>query len=341
MPAENYSHQIFLSHCSEDKHAARQLALELSHAGLRVWFDEWEIGLGDNIYLKIEAGIEGSQSLILLMSRAFFESEWTAIERSAAVFRDPSNLTRPLIPILLSECDIPTVLHRIKHYQLEDFAPKHIEPLIRTIAFRLGHTIPQRLTPPQQTSNALPVQLPNSAGDLAEVYTLILEQSSHAKKSAVLFFDIDGFSFINAKHSVTVGEKVIGAVGSLISGALPDESISVRWRADEFVVLIRDVNERTALHYAKDILELISKYEWHHLSPNLFVSASCGVAARTRRSKEADVEWFERAILGCREGKGRGGGIARVGQRINSTQEEKIRKSIKPLAHLGQYSSDD
>ncbi|HVZ39756.1 MAG TPA: toll/interleukin-1 receptor domain-containing protein [Candidatus Kapabacteria bacterium] len=45
-----FLYDIFLSHNSKDKLRVRALAERLKGAGLRVWFDEWIIQPGDDIY---------------------------------------------------------------------------------------------------------------------------------------------------------------------------------------------------------------------------------------------------------------------------------------------------
>lgn len=76
-----FAHDIFLSHASEDKdYVARPLAIALQERGLRVWFDEFELKIGDNLVAKINAGINGSRFGILVLSRAFFAKQWTIHE---------------------------------------------------------------------------------------------------------------------------------------------------------------------------------------------------------------------------------------------------------------------
>ena len=50
--------KIFLSHSSKDKEFVRKLADDLKTYGLSVWFDEWEIKVGDSITNKISQGID-------------------------------------------------------------------------------------------------------------------------------------------------------------------------------------------------------------------------------------------------------------------------------------------
>jgi hypothetical protein len=54
----------------------RRLAERLKQAGLRVWFDEWIIKPGDDIYLAIERGLESSTGPIALPIRS---SAWLGV----------------------------------------------------------------------------------------------------------------------------------------------------------------------------------------------------------------------------------------------------------------------
>lgn len=50
----NFSYDVFLSHNSEDQPRVRLSAERLKQAGLRVWFDEWNIRSSD-IYFALLA----------------------------------------------------------------------------------------------------------------------------------------------------------------------------------------------------------------------------------------------------------------------------------------------
>ena len=71
-------YDVFLSHASEDKdEVARPLATLLQERGLRVWYDEFELSIGDNLVAKLNAGINASRFGILVLSDAFFAKRWT------------------------------------------------------------------------------------------------------------------------------------------------------------------------------------------------------------------------------------------------------------------------
>ena len=98
-----FQYDVFLSHNSADKSRVRRLAERLRTAGLRVWFDEWIIQPGDDIYLAIERGLVASRTLALCLSPAALGSDWVWLERSTfgrgnLPFRDPANAGRRCIP---------------------------------------------------------------------------------------------------------------------------------------------------------------------------------------------------------------------------------------------------
>lgn len=69
---------IFISHASEDKEdVARPLKELLEQKGFKVWFDETELTVGDNLRRSIEEGLKQSEFAILLLSPFYFSKKWT------------------------------------------------------------------------------------------------------------------------------------------------------------------------------------------------------------------------------------------------------------------------
>lgn len=113
--ANKFPYDIFLSHNHNDKPRIRLLAQRLKDAGVRVWFDDWNVHPGEIISIKVDEGLEQSRVLALFMSRDALISGWVKLERSTAVHRDPSNEDRRFIPVLLEECEVPDTLRRYKY----------------------------------------------------------------------------------------------------------------------------------------------------------------------------------------------------------------------------------
>jgi hypothetical protein len=62
----------FISHASEDKEPfVRQLAHELRQLGLHVWYDEFELKVGDSLAGSIDIGLRSSRYGVVVLSSAF------------------------------------------------------------------------------------------------------------------------------------------------------------------------------------------------------------------------------------------------------------------------------
>ena len=116
---KKFNYDVFLSYSSADDAIVRYVAEQLREVGLNVWFDKWIIKFGDDIYLSIEAGLEQSQILILFISSNALKSDWVSLERSTALFRDPTNKNRRFIPVVIDECEIPDILKRYSYLDLQ------------------------------------------------------------------------------------------------------------------------------------------------------------------------------------------------------------------------------
>src|SRR5579871_568740 len=127
---ESFLFDVFLSHNANDKPRVRRLAERLVQAGLRVWFDEWNIRHGDVIALKVDEGLEQSRVMLLCVSPNALASGWVALERSTAIHRDPSNVGRRFIPLLLADCEMPDTLRRYKYADFREEAEVEFEGLV-------------------------------------------------------------------------------------------------------------------------------------------------------------------------------------------------------------------
>jgi hypothetical protein len=76
----------FICHATEDKDAiVRPLAHALRERGLRVWYDEFELRVGDSLRRKIDLGIARSRFGIVVVSRPFFAKGWSQYELDGLV----------------------------------------------------------------------------------------------------------------------------------------------------------------------------------------------------------------------------------------------------------------
>lgn len=80
---------VFISHASEDKDAiARPLADALRAKGLRVWYDEFSLQMGDSLRQSIDRGLAKSRFGVVILSAHFFAKHWPQTELNGLATRE-------------------------------------------------------------------------------------------------------------------------------------------------------------------------------------------------------------------------------------------------------------
>ena len=89
--ADKSEWDVFISHATEDKESfVRPLANLLQNRGVRVWFDEFALKLGDSLRRSIDRGLAGSKFGVVVLSPAFFSKEWPQRELDGLMAREIS-----------------------------------------------------------------------------------------------------------------------------------------------------------------------------------------------------------------------------------------------------------
>jgi diguanylate cyclase (GGDEF)-like protein len=94
----------------------------------------------------------------------------------------------------------------------------------------------------------------------------------------VALLDIDRFKQVNDVHGHVVGDKVLQVVAALLTEHVRQEDLAARLAGDEFVVLFRHIDARSAEDICERLRSAVSRHCWPDLSPGLAVSVSIGVA---------------------------------------------------------------
>jgi hypothetical protein len=82
-------YDIFISHASEDKEAfVKPLVIALQSKGIKVWYDEFTLKIGDSLRRSIDNGLINSTYGVVILSNAFFSKNWTQYELDGLVNRE-------------------------------------------------------------------------------------------------------------------------------------------------------------------------------------------------------------------------------------------------------------
>ena len=90
----------FVSHAGEDKDEfVEPLAKELENCGLNVWYDDFELSVGDSIPNENQRGLHNSDYGIVVLSESFFEKSWTQEELDSLIQRDVNEMNKVILPV--------------------------------------------------------------------------------------------------------------------------------------------------------------------------------------------------------------------------------------------------
>jgi formylglycine-generating enzyme required for sulfatase activity len=101
---------IFISHSSRDAADALRLAEDLRRAGLDVWLDAWEIGVGARITQSIQRGLTRADFVALWITKAAIESGWVEREWQSKYSTEIASSSTIILPLLAEDCEVPQLL---------------------------------------------------------------------------------------------------------------------------------------------------------------------------------------------------------------------------------------
>lgn len=102
---------VFISYSSKDAEFVNKLSLALIEHNVKVWKDDMKIVAGDSLSKRIRSGIENASYFCVVLSKNALESKWVQEEINEALLRETDKQGIVILPIVLDDCEIPTVLN--------------------------------------------------------------------------------------------------------------------------------------------------------------------------------------------------------------------------------------
>lgn len=123
-------YDLFISHASEDKATiARPLAETFRDRNWSVWYDDFELNVGDSLRERIDRGLADSRFGIVILSPAFFDKAWTRRELDGLTTRELGDVDHKVV--------LP-VWHKVNKDDVAHFSP----PLADRVAVMSSDGIP-------------------------------------------------------------------------------------------------------------------------------------------------------------------------------------------------------
>ena len=106
-------YDLFVSHASEDKDDfVRPLANALKSLGVKVWYDEFTLKVGDSLSRSIDRGLANARFGTVVLSSSFFSKNWPQYEFSGMVAKEMGG-QKMILPIW----------HKVSKDEVMQFSP--------------------------------------------------------------------------------------------------------------------------------------------------------------------------------------------------------------------------
>lgn len=223
-PETEHEWDVFISHASEDKDAiARPLADVFRAKGLRVWYDEFSLTVGDSLRQSIDRGLAKSRFGVVILSAHFFAKHWPQTELNGLATREV-NGEKVILP----------VWHNIAFEEVRRYSPTLADRIAVDTKQGLGNVIEQLLRvvshkqsePTKEASRRgmslkaiiqhRPLPVPGGPADEEELYELSVGIQNDGNQDATDFrLDVeiptgfvDGGGYIIEKRAARPGVRL-------------------------------------------------------------------------------------------------------------------------------------
>ena len=107
--------KVFISYSSNDEEFAERLAKDLQHSGIEIWFDKWEIKVGESIASKINKGLKSNDFLAVVLSPNSVKSQWVEKELNIGLMKELGKKSVTVLPVLFKDCEMPPIISDKKY----------------------------------------------------------------------------------------------------------------------------------------------------------------------------------------------------------------------------------
>jgi len=104
------SMNVFISYAHPDKPFADRLTAALEDEGIEVWRQAFDLKAGDNWIKVVDEGLRESDYIIIVLSPAYYESQWVKREYQAFAVREVTEGRTSILPVLVADAEIPAFL---------------------------------------------------------------------------------------------------------------------------------------------------------------------------------------------------------------------------------------
>lgn len=148
-------------------------------------------------------------------------------------------------------------------------------------------------------------------GSFMDRATEFAKPDSHRFSLTILLIDVDSMHIINDRFGYAVGDKVIGALGRLLSKSLRNAALSGRLNGDRFAVILEDLDDHQVERLAQQLLTDFASIQQY--SPQGQFRSTISISFNSYNNKMDLKAWMRTTEKLLREAKDNGGNQVRSG----------------------------
>jgi hypothetical protein len=114
--------KVFISYSSADRNHAERLVASLVLNAIQVWYDQFDLDIGQNVHARIQEGILAVDYLAIILTARSLESAWVREELSLAKQRELEERHVIVLPLLFEKVALPLHLRARKYGDFTDFS---------------------------------------------------------------------------------------------------------------------------------------------------------------------------------------------------------------------------
>lgn len=218
---DNKENKIFISHSKKDREIALRLIERLSEHGLEVWFDEFEIKVGDKFIDKIYSGIKECKYLAIILTKNSVISNFVNEELNFARLMEFKDLGIKILPLLFENCSIPDSIKLLQYGNFTQF-----ETGLNQLLHLFGKVDIKKTILSDLTNVVLKPKIIIGLGTTAVVTISYIKQMyrTHILKEYFRFIAFDTYADIGKMQNLEENEFISGTA-DLRSFKIADEKI--------------------------------------------------------------------------------------------------------------------
>lgn len=134
--------------------------------------------------------------------------------------------------------------------------------------------------------------LPNHRAAMKRFHEELDRSRRYRRPLSLVLLDVDRFKETNDLHGHLVGDEVLRRVSGILKENIRSSDLAARHGGDEFVILLPETGESSAVRLAQRIRSRVSRHPWGNTARNLKLSVSMGIASTDRLGPERASEMF-------------------------------------------------